>query len=77
MTERAAFERICVPNFNPGSPAIEDHWQTWQEAWQAATLAERERCAKVCDKLVNENRTIGRRLAVEDCAAAIRKGPTL
>ena len=50
MTDREAFEKIALPNFRDKSgPAVEDHWQTWQEAWQAATLAERERCAKICE----------------------------
>ena len=41
--------------------------------WQAATLAERERCAKVC-----ENRSMGVRepedVEALDCAAEIRQG---
>ena len=38
---RAAFDRIAVPNFfNRGRrELIEDHWQTWQEAWEAALAA--------------------------------------
>lgn len=41
---RAAFERIALPNFHaPAHALIEDHWQTWQEAWEAGQAAERER----------------------------------
>lgn len=44
---RAAFERIALPNFHaPAQALIEDHWQTWQEAWEAAVAAERERWGK-------------------------------
>ena len=43
--------------------------ETMFEAWQAATLAERERCAKVCEVL---NFELG-----HNCADAIRAGETL
>jgi hypothetical protein len=34
---RAEFERVAVPAFFRGRlELIEDHWQTWQEAWDAA-----------------------------------------
>jgi hypothetical protein len=48
---RQAFETVCYPNFdgtgayklkrNPStgeylSPALEDHWQTFQEGWESA-----------------------------------------
>ena len=43
------------------------------KAWQAATLAERERCARVCEK-----RSMGVRepedVEALDCAAEIRQG---
>ena len=29
-------------------------WSAWQPAWQAATLAEREACAKVCEEVGSE-----------------------
>ena len=35
-----------------------------QAAWQAATLAEREECAKVCDEFDSENPHIGQATAV-------------
>ena len=41
-------------------------WSAWQPAWQAATRAEREECAKVCD---NEASVEG---IAPKCAAAIR-----
>lgn len=39
-------------------------------AWQAATLAERERCIRICQRLARE----GKRPSV--CAKEIEKGPT-
>ena len=39
-------------------------------AWQAATAAERERCALVCDAY----NTIDNPVRPSDCAAAIRQG---
>lgn len=62
---REAFERICVPAFvlDPNTrPArkpngeyvmatLEDHWQTFQEGWQAAT----ESAVKVLDALDKVN----------------------
>lgn len=38
---REAFERIALPNFGavPTNELIDDHWQTWQEAWEEATRA--------------------------------------
>lgn len=41
-------------------------------AWQAATAAERERCAKVCDAIAYEWR--GANSQSVQCANAIRKG---
>ena len=47
-------------------------------AWQAATAAERERCAKVCDSLVmaldNAGNAYRRPATADQCADAIRKG---
>lgn len=40
------------------------------EVWQAATLAERERCSKICD--VQWTLTSGH--VAKQCAEAIRKG---
>ena len=41
-------------------------------AWQAATAAERERCAKVCDAIAHDWR--GANSQSVQCANAIRKG---
>ena len=35
-----------------------------KKAWEAATLAEREECAKVCDEFDSENPHIGQATAV-------------
>jgi hypothetical protein len=62
---REAFERICVPSFisdsyGPGArklngeyamTVLEDHWQTFQEGWEAAT----ESAVKVLDALDKVN----------------------
>ena len=45
----------------------------WQ-AWQAATAAERERCAKVCESGINSTSSYRWESAVNWCADAIRKG---
>ena len=68
MDERKAFE-AWQGSRKPSYPA---EWEAWQTAWQAATLAERERAAKVCDEIAETDGT-GYGIA-EDCAAAIRKG---
>ena len=51
---------------------------TQWDVWQAATLAERERCAKVCDGLVyaldNAGNHYKREATASQCAAAIRQG---
>jgi hypothetical protein len=43
------------------------------EAWQAATAAERERCAKVCDEWTKENHVYVN--GAIRCAEDIRRGP--
>lgn len=45
MDERKAFE-AWQGSRKPSYPA---EWEAWQTAWQAATLAERERAAKVVE----------------------------
>lgn len=42
---RAAFEEIVLPSFVGPSDddCIDDHWQTWQEAWEVAIRLERAR----------------------------------
>ena len=47
-------------------------WDAMHRAWQAATAAERERCAKVCESLGMTTSGIYERN--QDCADAIRKG---
>ena len=44
---------------------------TYWKVWQAATLAERERCARVCEKWVTTSDS------PDVCAAAIRQGGAL
>jgi len=74
MDERKAFE-AWQGSRKPSYPA---EWEAWQTAWQAATLAERERAAKVCEEAWPEMHKYWgpgqARAACEDCAAAIRKG---
>ena len=78
MDERKAFEAWAAPlryevhhQSNKGDYLGMATQIAW-EAWQAATLAERERAAKVCDEIAETDGT-GYGIA-EDCAAAIRKG---
>jgi hypothetical protein len=40
---------------------------------RAELAAEREHCAKIVDGLVRRQGTVGRQLAVQECAAVIRK----
>ena len=58
-------------------------WQpSTRDAWEAATLAERERCAKLCDeieakamandKFSRSDIEFGKAAAAEACAEAIR-----
>jgi 5'-deoxynucleotidase YfbR-like HD superfamily hydrolase len=48
-TCREAFERIALKlMFHDTSESTrQDHWQTWQEAWEEATRVERERCIEL------------------------------
>lgn len=71
---RAAFEAWCAIG-NPSYRSDDDstvNRRDWR-VWQAATLAERERCAKVCDELDRVDRP-GHEITASDCAAAIRRG---
>jgi hypothetical protein len=43
-----------------------------EAAWNAATAAERERCAKVCEQQLDEPASTNWNLAVKCSAAAIR-----
>jgi hypothetical protein len=71
MTDREAFDTWAL------SPAPDAWWGLSERerlflAWQAATAAERERCAKVCDAIAYEWR--GANSQSVQCADAIRKG---
>ena len=72
MTDREAFDTWAL------SPAPDEWWGLSERerlflAWQAATAAERERCAKkVCDAIAYEWR--GANSQSVQCADAIRKG---
>ena len=69
MTQREAFE-AWYRSRHPRYPA---EW----EAWQAATAAERERCAKICDfmaKIGAEDRMQGVVVIATGLAAVIREG---
>ena len=67
--ERKAFEAWAGKRERASTTSA---WDYAFKAWQAATLAERERAAKVCDEIAETDGT-GYGIA-EDCAAAIRKG---
>ena len=58
-----------------GADAEADLRTAIQSALDEARADEREWCANIAERLANEQRTIGRRLAIEDCATAIRKEP--
>ena len=71
MTDREAFDTWAL------SPAPDAWWGLSERerlflAWQAATAAERERCAKVCDAIAHDWR--GANSQSVQCADAIRKG---
>lgn len=68
------------------NPYREDSPAYWAwEGWQAGVMAERERCAKICDEigkpdLENSNRNLGeyyREDIAKDCAKAIRQYETI
>ncbi len=64
------------------NPMTSDLWMTWQAATANATLAERERCALVCEALsINAGRIRAPGGSLEgdtgfECADAIRMPPT-
>ena len=69
--KRMTLERRGDGNYAQALPRLQ--WKVWQ----AATAAERERCAKVCDfmaKLGAEDRMHGAVVVATELAAAIRKG---
>ena len=48
--QREAFDRFVLKDFHkPSAGLIADHWQTWEEAWQAAESAEQKR---ICSALM-------------------------
>jgi hypothetical protein len=49
---------------------VDDYRPHFEDCWQAATLAERERCAKVCDEWTKANHVYVN--GAIRCAAAIR-----
>ena len=70
MDERKAFE-AWQGSRKPSYPA---EWEAWQTAWQAATLAERERAAKVCEAEAAKWRGEQDITDFKLCAQEIRKG---
>ena len=54
MDERKAFE-AWQGSRKPSYPA---EWEAWQTAWQAATLAERERAAKAARASMTSRRSL-------------------
>jgi hypothetical protein len=74
-TDRAAFEAWCKSRPWPFNNVPQgESWHIALEAWQAATAAERERAAKVCqtESVVLATRDMSR--GALHCAAAIRSG---
>jgi len=89
MTDREAFEEWAVTQFLPlnrgtvRSYLREESEIAWR-AWQAATMAERKRAAKVCDEQSVSQKNKDCPSAVNGwwpdqitfrCAAAIREAP--
>jgi hypothetical protein len=73
---RKAFESHCKKinsYYSPGDDGILNR-RDW-EMWQAATLVERERCAKVAETI--NNGCTGAPDGPEEIAAAIREGEAL
>ena len=82
---RAAFEADAGPmgfDMRRQEIAVPEPWAEYVDldtghrwaGWQAATLAERERCAKVCDEQARECLDGEAANSCEYCADAIRKG---
>jgi len=68
MTDKEAFEAWH------GGVYRGQHADIAWAAWQAATLAERERCAKVCEAVVRRQSYGHAKAAAGDCADFIRSG---
>ena len=69
MTDKEAFEAWAGKREKYHTTR---EWDAMRRAWQAATAAERERCAKVCDAIAHDWR--GANSQSVQCANAIRKG---
>lgn len=78
MDTRQAFEAWMYPPLHdPYKRYAQREEDIAWLAWQAATLAERERAAKVCDYMAYANKNtafLGPEQNCLACAAAIRKG---
>ena len=68
MTDREAFETWSKTQGAPGIPVNAYDWKLWQ----AATLAERERCVAICDKWSKANHVYVN--GAIRCSEDIRKG---
>lgn len=72
----AAGYELNPPIYRDGTYRFAHYAAGW-EMWQAATAAERERCAKVCDsmaKLGAEEGISGAVIVATELSTAIRKG---
>jgi len=68
--QQKAFEAWC--GHSRSSHATTREWDFAFKAWLAATLAERERCAKVCESEAMLFDIPGAHRTATHCAAAIR-----
>ena len=68
MTDREAFEQWWMKVYGT------EYAEKFHRVWQAATFAERERCAKVCDAVVRRQSYGHAKSAAGDCADFIRSG---
>lgn len=69
----AAGYELNPPIYRDGTYRFAHYAAGW-EMWQAATAAERERCAKVCDGFAESSQYKTQRNLAAWCAADIRKG---
>lgn len=63
------------PGYKPSDDSVQD--RVLRSCWEAATAAEREACAKVCEQYADDhsgtsNDRHGEEFAAFNCAAAIR-----
>lgn len=71
MTDREAFESWAGKRERYHTTR---EWDAMHRAWQAATAAERERCAKVCENVAKRQSYGHAKAAAGDCADFIRSG---